>query len=147
MSEKDKRFLGEAVMLGSLCPPSQEAFSVGCVVVDTNGSLIGSGYSREWGEGWHAEEIALEKARRDGKALMGATLYSSLEPCHPRQSGKKSCAQHIIDAGVARVVFCMKEPPVYVDCHGQTTLQAAGLAVEQDESLQDRVKKANPGRF
>jgi diaminohydroxyphosphoribosylaminopyrimidine deaminase / 5-amino-6-(5-phosphoribosylamino)uracil reductase len=145
--EKDARFMGEAVMLGALCPPGQSGFSVGCVIVDSEGKLISSGYSREWGEGWHAEEIAIEKARREGKPLAGATLYSSLEPCHPRLSGKKSCVQHIIDAGIARVVFCTREPPVFVECRGEQTLKEAGLTVMQDESLKDQVVKANRALF
>jgi diaminohydroxyphosphoribosylaminopyrimidine deaminase / 5-amino-6-(5-phosphoribosylamino)uracil reductase len=147
-AEKETRFLSEAVMLGTLCPPTaQPGFSVGCVIADAGGNLIGSGYSREWGEGWHAEEIAIEKARRDGKPLKGATLYSSLEPCHPRLSGKKSCTQHIIESGIARVVFCAKEPPVYVECTGEQTLKKAGVAVIHDESLINQVVKCNRELF
>jgi diaminohydroxyphosphoribosylaminopyrimidine deaminase / 5-amino-6-(5-phosphoribosylamino)uracil reductase len=130
-----------------LCPPAERAFSVGCIIADKEGNLISFGYSRELGDGWHAEEAAIEKARREGKSLKGCTLYSSLEPCHPRLSGKKSCAQHIIDSGIARVVFCVKEPPVFVDCRGEATLRKAGLAVEQEESLKDRVIKANAALF
>ena len=142
-SERDRRFMEEAAALAFLCPPGDRAFSVGCVIADDEGNLISFGYSRELGEGWHAEEVAIEKGRREGKSLKGATLYCSLEPCHPRLSGKKSCSRHIIDSGIARVVFCLKEPPVYVDCKGEKILKEAGLTVEQDETLKDRVIKAN----
>jgi diaminohydroxyphosphoribosylaminopyrimidine deaminase/5-amino-6-(5-phosphoribosylamino)uracil reductase len=146
-AERDRRFMEEAAALAFLCPPTGRGFSVGCVIADSEGNLLSSGYSREWDGNMHAEEIAIEKARRDGKSLENATLYSTLEPCHPRLSGKKSCTQHILDSGVRRVVFCLKEPPVYVDCKGEETLRAAGLVVMRDETLKDRVIKANASLF
>ncbi len=119
-AERDRRLMEEAVELAFLCPPDERAFAVGCIIADANGKLVSSGYSRELGPGLHAEEVAIEKARRAGKSLKGCTLYSSLEPCHPRLSGKTSCAQHIIESGIARIVFCLKEPPVFVDCQGRS---------------------------
>ena len=83
----EERFFLEAVMLASCCPPTEGAFSVGCVVADAQGNPVASGFSREWGPEWHAEEVAIEKARRAGVSLKGGTLYSSLEPCSVRLSG------------------------------------------------------------
>ena len=143
----DERFFLEAVMLASCCPSAEGSFSVGCLVADAQGTLICSGFSREWGPEWHAEEVAIEKARRAGVSLKGGTLYSSLEPCSVRLSGNAPCCSHIIQAGIARVVFCMLEPPIYVDCKGVETLQAAGIDVKQDATLKSLVIKYNPGRF
>jgi len=123
----DSDFLERAIALSALAPPSDTAFAVGCVIVDARGSVIATGYSRELGPHWHAEEVALSKAA--GIALTSATLYSSLEPCSTRKSRPVSCTQLIIEAGIPRVVFGMREPPTFVDCCGAELLAAAGIEV------------------
>ena len=57
----DQRFLGWAVELSRLCPPSESAFSVGAVVVGEDGEVLSTGFSREQEEHDHAEEVALRK--------------------------------------------------------------------------------------
>ncbi len=59
----DHRFLRWAVELSRLCPPSESAFSVGAVVVDQDGQVLATGFSREQEEHDHAEEVALRTAR------------------------------------------------------------------------------------
>lgn len=141
----DLLFLEQAADLAFLCPPTAKAFAVGCVIVGADGAVISTGYSREWGDGWHAEEVAIEKARRAGSALAGATLYSSLEPCSTRLSGKTPCCAHIIDADIARVVFIMDEPGVFVDGKGIETLENKEIIVEKhpDPALLKKVALAN----
>lgn len=46
----------------------------------------------------HAEMEALLSAARVGVSVRGATLYTTTFPCH-------NCAKHIVDSGIARVVF------------------------------------------
>jgi pyrimidine deaminase RibD-like protein len=123
----DTDFLEQAIALSACAPPSATAFAVGCVIVDSDGNVIVTGYSRELGEHWHAEEVALSKAA--GTSLAGATLYSSLEPCSTRKSRPVSCTQLIIEAGIPRVVFALREPPTFVDCCGAELLAAAGVEV------------------
>ena len=137
----DSDFLDQAIVLSEAAPPSATAFAVGCVIVDPGGNVLATGYSRELGEHWHAEEVALAKAA--GVSLTDATLYSSLEPCSVRKSRPLSCTQLILDAGIPRVVFAMREPPTFVDCCGAELLAAAGVEVVELPDYAARVRAVN----
>jgi riboflavin biosynthesis pyrimidine reductase/pyrimidine deaminase RibD-like protein len=124
----DDRHLAEACVLTERCPPSESAFSVGCVVVADDGSVLGSGWSRRADPRDHAEEGVLRELAGDLR-LPGATLYSSLEPCGQRASRPDSCATLIERAGVARVVYAWREPPEFVALpSGIDQLERAGIA-------------------
>ena len=46
----------------------------------------------------------------DGYNLeIGGTIYSSLEPCGERSSSNKTCTLRIVEAGIKKVVFALKE--------------------------------------
>jgi pyrimidine deaminase RibD-like protein len=137
----DSDFLDQAIVLSEAAPPSATAFAVGCVIVDPAGNVLATGYSRELGEHWHAEEVALAKAA--DVSLTGATLYSSLEPCSLRKSRPLSCTQLILDAGIPRVVFAMREPPTFVDGCGAELLAAAGVEVVELPDYAARVRAVN----
>jgi riboflavin biosynthesis pyrimidine reductase/pyrimidine deaminase RibD-like protein len=123
----DDRHLAEACVLTERCPPSASAFSVGCVVVADDGSVLGSGWSRRHDPLDHAEEGVLRDLADDPR-LPGATLYSSLEPCGQRASRPDSCATLIERAGVARVVYAWREPPEFVAIpSGIEALERAGI--------------------
>lgn len=143
----DKALLARATELAFLCPPTDMAYCVGALIASKDGAVLSTGYSREWEGNWHAEEIAIEKARRAGTDLTGAAIYSSMEPCHPRLSGKKSCTDHIADSGIVRVIFCLKEPLHFVQCRGEEHLRAAGLEVFHDLSSAPRARTANAAFF
>jgi diaminohydroxyphosphoribosylaminopyrimidine deaminase/5-amino-6-(5-phosphoribosylamino)uracil reductase len=97
---------------------------VGCVIVETDGSVVGEGYHVRPGEP-HAEVNALADA--GGRAL-GATAFVTLEPC--RHTGRTPpCTQALIDAGVSRVVFAVADPDPIAG-HGADDLRAAGIVVE-----------------
>ena len=116
MTERDDhRLLREAIAISRNAQPSQEAFSVGSVIARRNGSILTTGYSRERGGHSHAEQIAIEKAAELNIELHDATLYTSLEPCSIRKSGLGACVTRIVQAGIRRVVFAMREPPVFVE--------------------------------
>jgi riboflavin biosynthesis pyrimidine reductase/pyrimidine deaminase RibD-like protein len=124
----DDRHLAEACVLTERCPPSESAFSVGCVVVADDGSVLGSGWSRRADPLDHAEEGVLRELADDPR-LPGATLYSSLEPCGQRASRPDSCATLIERAGIARVVYAWREPPEFVALpSGIEALERAGIA-------------------
>ena len=142
----DRRFLRWAVELSRLSPPSATAFSVGAVIVSESGEVLSTGYSREQFDHDHAEEVALRKlgstlpppsaAPPAGVApyapdprLRGATIYSSLAPCGARASRPVTCVQHILAAGIPRVVFAWREPRLFTDGRGAEQLRAAGAEV------------------
>jgi riboflavin-specific deaminase-like protein len=131
----DHRFLRWAVELSRLCPPSESAFSVGAVVVDEDGQVLATGFSREQEEHDHAEEVALRKLGFRDPRLRRATVYSSLVPCGARASRPVTCVQHIVAAGVRRVVFAWAEPRLFTDGRGAEQLRAAGLAVTEIPAL------------
>ncbi len=126
----DERFMGQAVaaarrMLGRT-PPNP---TVGAVVV-RGGEVLARGATRPAG-GAHAEIVALTRAlaRHGPKALRGATLYSTLEPCsHRGRTGP--CADAIVDAGIRRVVIGQRDPSDWVNGRGIRRLRRAGLDVE-----------------
>src|SRR6266542_3095813 len=123
------KWLSMAIELSRCCPKSDRSFAVGAVVVDSADRLLTTGYSLELGLGWHAEEVALHKASEDGLDLRGCTLFSSLEPCSVRLSGKRPCTEHVLAAGICRVVFALAEPPLFVRCEGRAVLEAGGVTV------------------
>jgi diaminohydroxyphosphoribosylaminopyrimidine deaminase / 5-amino-6-(5-phosphoribosylamino)uracil reductase len=121
--------LVKAIEISRRCPPSAEAFSVGALIVDAGDRELAAGYSREDGAGGHAEEVAIRKVLGTGRDLRGSTLYSSMEPCSIRLSGRRSCADRIIACGIARVIFALREPPIFVACRGVDRLERHGVEV------------------
>ncbi len=99
--------------------------NVGCVIIDKEGLLCGSGFTQAGGRP-HAETIALENA---GEKAIGGTLYVTLEPCS--HYGKTSpCADAIIQAGVKRVVIGRLDPDLRVNGSGIELLKKSGILVE-----------------
>ena len=139
----DRRFLRWAVELSRLCPPSATAFSVGAVLVGEDGELLATGFSREQEDHDHAEEVALRKLGYRDPRLRRATIYSSLVPCGARASRPLTCVQHIVAAGIPRVVFAWREPPVFTAGEGAEQLRAAGLEVIELPDLADRARAVN----
>jgi diaminohydroxyphosphoribosylaminopyrimidine deaminase/5-amino-6-(5-phosphoribosylamino)uracil reductase len=142
----DRRWLLEAIELSRRCPLSASAFSVGAVLLDAGGGVVGRGFSRERDPADHAEEVALARAAELGSGagqLAGATLYSSLEPCAARASRPVPCADLIIAAGIGRVVIAWFEPPVFVPGGGAVRLREAGVAVVVRPELADAAKAVN----
>jgi riboflavin biosynthesis pyrimidine reductase/pyrimidine deaminase RibD-like protein len=150
----DYRFLRWAIELSRQCPPSDTAFSVGAVIVSEDGEVLATGFSREQEEKDHAEEVALRKLAADPRLsstsrlkgaslLKGATLYSSLVPCGARSSRPVTCVQHIIDAGIPRVVYAWNEPPLFTAGDGAVQLTAAGVNVTQIPALSATAQSVN----
>ncbi|MEV4440487.1 bifunctional diaminohydroxyphosphoribosylaminopyrimidine deaminase/5-amino-6-(5-phosphoribosylamino)uracil reductase RibD [Streptomyces sp. NPDC049577] len=100
---------------------------VGCVVLDARGRTVGEGWHQRAG-GPHAEVNALRAAAEAGHDVRGGTAVVTLEPCnHTGRTGP--CAQGLIDAGIARVVYAVADPnPTATG--GAATLAAAGIETE-----------------
>jgi pyrimidine deaminase RibD-like protein len=140
--DDDRRWLLAAVEESRRCRPSATAYSVGATIVDSAGRELARGYSREGDELQHAEEAALAKLTAVGE-LGGATLYTSLEPCGARRSRPRTCAQLILDAGLRRVVFALREPPLLAAGRGAELLAAAGVEVVELADLAEPVRQIN----
>lgn len=98
---------------------------VGCVITDARGAVVGEGFHQKAG-GPHAEVHALSAA---GEKARGGTAYVTLEPCnHTGRTGP--CAQALVEAGIARVVYAVGDPNPQAT-GGADTLRAAGAEVEQ----------------
>lgn len=97
---------------------------VGCVLLDADGSLLAVGHHRGAGTP-HAEVDALRQV--DAALVRGATAVVSLEPCnHTGRTGP--CAQALIDAGVARVIYSVTDPGD-ASSRGADRLRRAGIEV------------------
>lgn len=111
-----------ATSLGALGLASPNP-SVGALIIADDGTELGRGHTQPVG-GPHAEVMALAAA---GDAARGATAVVTLEPCnHTGRTGP--CAQALIDAGVARVVYAVDDPNPGA-AGGAATLRAAGVEV------------------
>ena len=96
---------------------------VGCVLVDSDGSLVAEGWHRGAGTP-HAEVDALSRAA----GTAGLTAIVTLEPCnHHGLTGP--CSQALIDAGVERVVYAVSDPGKHSG-GGAERLRGAGVLVE-----------------
>jgi diaminohydroxyphosphoribosylaminopyrimidine deaminase/5-amino-6-(5-phosphoribosylamino)uracil reductase len=137
----DHEWLLAAVALSRLCTPSDLAYSVGAVVVSPAGTELARGRSRETAATAHAEEVALSRVKDDD--LVGAVLYSSLEPCGVRRSRPAPCARLIAVTGIVRVVFALREPPMLAPGGGAEVLRSAGVAVHEYPELSDDVRAVN----
>ncbi|WP_405689283.1 bifunctional diaminohydroxyphosphoribosylaminopyrimidine deaminase/5-amino-6-(5-phosphoribosylamino)uracil reductase RibD [Streptomyces sp. NBC_00057] len=98
---------------------------VGCVILDAAGRQAGEGFHQRAG-GPHAEIHALRAA---GDRARGGIAYVTLEPCnHTGRTGP--CAQALIEAGVARVVYAVGDPNPQAT-GGADTLRTAGVKADQ----------------
>jgi 5-amino-6-(5-phosphoribosylamino)uracil reductase len=138
----DHRFLRWAIELSRLSPPATSAFSVGAVIVDADGQVVSTGFSREQDPHDHAEEVALRKAGPDPR-LRHATLYTSLVPCGARASRPVTCVQHILTAGIAQVIYAWREPPLFTKGDGANQLRAAGTPVTEIPALAPQAQSVN----
>ncbi|HEU5222557.1 MAG TPA: bifunctional diaminohydroxyphosphoribosylaminopyrimidine deaminase/5-amino-6-(5-phosphoribosylamino)uracil reductase RibD [Candidatus Lumbricidophila sp.] len=114
-----------AVELARLGPATGVNPQVGCVLLDTHGSVIAEGWHKGAGTA-HAEVDALSKLA-PGQAL-GATAVVTLEPCnHTGRTGP--CSHALFEAGVARVVYALPDPTPQAG-GGAAWLESQGVAVE-----------------
>jgi diaminohydroxyphosphoribosylaminopyrimidine deaminase/5-amino-6-(5-phosphoribosylamino)uracil reductase len=95
---------------------------VGCVLVDSDGTVVAEGWHRGAGTP-HAEVDALSRVTD----AAGLTAIVTLEPCnHTGRTGP--CSTALIDAGVARVVYAVSDPGEN-SAGGADRLRAGGVEV------------------
>jgi pyrimidine deaminase RibD-like protein len=145
-------------------PPGPTNFCVGAVLVDvTTNSILSTGYSLELPDDLpedpgttHAEGCCFRKLafqynlpeKRLSEVLpRNLVLYTTMEPCNQRLSGKRSCVDRILRLkDCIRKVYCgVKEPEDFIDqsvlVRGRKRLGDAGVEVEFIEGLEDEILK------
>ena len=110
---------------------------VGCVILDSEGKFLSSGYHARWG-GNHAEINALDKLTSE--QLAGAQFFVTLEPC-AHEGKTPSCAQTMAKYPLKRVVYGLEDPNPQVSGQGAQILKDAGIAVELFNDLKPQLEK------
>jgi pyrimidine deaminase RibD-like protein len=143
MSKQDHQFMNLAIEQAQKAIPTSGAFNVGACLVSNNYTILSTGYSREMSGNTHAEECCFLKLG-DFELARGSTIYTTMEPCGKRLSGKTCCAKWIIHAGVRRVVQGVKEPPNFVgESIGTRLLTDAGVIVDYLPGYEDQCLAPN----
>lgn len=143
-TEEDRCLMEEAFRLAAKCDKSAGAFSVGAIIADFDRQILSTGYSRELGEGWHAEEVAIHRARENAIDLANCILYSTLEPCGERGSRPVCCSQLIAAAGIPVVIYAVPEPDSFVKKpKGHSVLQEGQVSVHRLSGFEDRFPEDN----
>ena len=147
-TSEDEQAMARAVALASAVRASTSPNPwVGCVLTAADGTTF-EGATQPPG-GPHAERVALAAA---GEKARGATVHSTLEPCsHQGRTGP--CADALIEAGVAKVVFALEDPDPKVAGQGAQKLRDGGVEVVEGvgrdavaEQLAPYVKHRTTGR-
>ena len=107
--------------------------NVGCVIVQTDGQIVGEGFHAKAGEP-HAEVHAMRMA---GDKAKGATAYVTLEPCS-HYGRTPPCAEGLIKAQVSKVICAMQDPNPKVAGRGIKMLRDAGIEIGR-ASCRERV--------
>lgn len=100
---------------------------VGCVLVKGE-AVVGEGWHAELG-GLHAERAALVDCAKRGHDPAGATAFVTLEPC-AHEGRQPPCADALIGARVARVVYLSDDPSAKASGRGPGMLRDAGIETE-----------------
>lgn len=106
--------------------------NVGCVIVN-HGRVVGRGWTQPGGRP-HAEAMALASA---GANALGATVYTTLEPCAHRSHRGPTCGDLLVNAGVAAVAIAIDDPDPRTCGRGAAMLEAAGIAVTRGMGADD----------
>jgi len=124
-SDPDAQFMKRALRLAALGAGMTSPNPLVGAVVVKDGAIVGQGYHQVLG-GPHAEVNAINAA---GVAALGGTLYVTLEPCN-HHGLTPPCTKAVVDSGISRVVFAMRDPNPDVSGGGCENLRAAGIEVE-----------------
>ena len=155
----NERYMQLAIEQAKLSPPASTKFCVGAILADADANaIISTGHSLELphnalGEpdSTHAEQCCFIKVankqnlpeERIGEALPKNTvLYTTMEPCNKRLSGKTTCAERILSLnGAIKMVYVgIKEPEVFVGKNeGIKRLEDAGIPVQFVQGMTEQI--------
>ncbi|QPG94399.1 hypothetical protein C2857_005905 [Epichloe festucae Fl1] len=131
-----------ALELAKKSPPKPSNFRVGALLVQLDdGQVITEGYTLECEGNTHAEECCFlklaEQLSTTEECLTDVVknphaLYTTMEPCFKRLSGKLPCVERIIRqrAWIKEVYVGIQEPEKFVGQNpGREMLESAGIKV------------------
>ncbi|OAA70254.1 cytidine and deoxycytidylate deaminase zinc-binding domain containing protein [Cordyceps fumosorosea ARSEF 2679] len=152
--EKDDHvaFMRHAMSLASQSPPKPTNFRVGAVLVKLDDSSItASGFTLECPGNTHAEESCFIKLaerhstseERLAEAMTSPhALYTTMEPCFKRLSGKLPCVERVLrqKSWITKVYVGVQEPETFVGQNtGRRVLEDAGIEVNAVPGLQAEI--------
>ncbi len=122
---RNEKFMRIALKLAEKGITSPNPY-VGAVIVK-DGRVMGKGYHKRAGMD-HAEVAAI-KSLKNASDAKGAEMFVGLEPCN-HYGRTPPCTKAIMEAGIGKVVFAMKDPNPEVKGGGEEELRKHGIAVE-----------------
>lgn len=130
-----KMALEEARRGAAGAPPNPP---VGCVVLDSSGSLLATGYHEKFG-GPHAEVNALKDLPEE--RLRGATVVVTLEPC-AHEGKTPSCAKMLARLPIKRLIYGLIDPNPLVGGKGAEIIRQAGIEVRRFDGLREELEES-----
>ncbi|KAI9761354.1 MAG: hypothetical protein M1835_008188 [Candelina submexicana] len=121
--EFDTAMMRLAISQAEKSPPKPTNFRVGAVLADRlNRIVLATGYTLQLPGNTHAEECCLQTFLEvESRILLkSSVLYTTMEPCQKRLSGKTSCAERIARTwddgkqGIEMVFYGLGEPDTFV---------------------------------
>jgi pyrimidine deaminase RibD-like protein len=147
-----KEAMRHALGLAGNSPPKPTNFRVGAMLVRLKDNLIiAEGYTLELPGNTHAEECCLIKlaeqysTTEEGLATVVSEphiLYTTVEPCSKRLSGKLPCAERIRRQRdwIKKVYVGVQEPDTFVSQNdGRRMLEDAGVEVIHVTGLEKEI--------
>ncbi|KFH45412.1 Bifunctional protein-like protein [Hapsidospora chrysogenum ATCC 11550] len=141
-----------ALSLARNSPPKPTNFRVGAVIMRLADSHVSAeGYTLELPGNTHAEECCLLKLAEQHATseeqlaeVMDAphALYTTMEPCYKRLSGKLPCVERVLrqKAWIKTVYVGVQEPETFVGQNpGRKMLEDAGVEVVHVKGLEDEI--------
>lgn len=153
-ADEHRAVMLQALDLAAKSPPKPSNFRVGAVLVTLDGhgrGIAANGYTLECPGNTHAEECCLLKlASRHSTTEEGLAevmksphaLYTTMEPCFKRLSGKLSCVERILrqNSWIKEVYVGVCEPDIFVGQNpSRQMLEEAGIQVHHVPSLEEAI--------
>lgn len=132
-------YMRYAISLARKAPRLPTNFCVGAVLVEeTANRILSTGYTMELPGNTHAEQCCLaklgEQLESHGVAPQRLVLYTTMEPCNKRASGKTPCTETILktknsaSGGIEIVYVGIQEPEKFVgENTGRAKLEEARI--------------------
>lgn len=141
-----------AMSLASKSPPKPTNFRVGAVLIRLqDNSITTDGYTLECPGNTHAEEscfIKLAEKHATSEEGLAETmtsphaLYTTMEPCNERLSGKLPCVERVLRqrSWITKVYVGVQEPETFVGQNaGRRILEDAGIEVHLVAGLETEI--------